>query len=184
MTNPPGISSDVDDAVGPVPPANQPGHVDEHPPDKPAEVPAAYRVEPAEEIREVRDVPTEPARFGFAFEPLLAPFSFAVGVTPLTACVSLGDELEIRFGPWCLRTPRENVVAATVTGPYRFAKVAGPAHLSFADRGVTFATNRRAGVCLCFDEPVPALVPGHRLPHPAATVTVADIDGLVRAIGA
>jgi hypothetical protein len=177
VPNQPTISGDVDDAVGPVPPANQPGHVDEHPPDKPDEVPAAYRVDEGPADAAAHD----PQRFGFAFEPLMAPFSFAVGVTPLTAWVSVDDDsFEVRFGAWHLRTPRANVVGATVTGPYRFAKVVGPAHLSFADRGVTFATNRRAGVCVQFDEPVPALLPGGRLGHPAATVTVADPDALVR----
>ena len=129
-------------------------------------------------------MPQPPAagRFAFRFEPLLAPFSFAVGVTPRTSHVLVDDEwLEVRFGLWVLRTERANVASAEVTGPYAFVKVAGPAHLSFADRGVTFATNRQRGVCIRFHEPVHAL-PG--LKHPGATVTVEDPEGLVRSLSA
>lgn len=128
-------------------------------------------------------------RFDFAFEPLMAPFALAVGVTARTAWVEVdrgadGDagRLEVRFGPWVLRTDLANVAGAEVTGPYHLAKVVGPPHLSFADRGVTFATNRRRGVCLRFHEPVPAALPARLLPHPGATVTVADPEALVAAV--
>ena len=46
---------------------------------------------------------------------------------------------------------------------------------SFKDRGVTFGTSTRQGVCVQFAEPVPALVPGNLLKHPACTVTVAAL---------
>lgn len=164
------------DATGPVPEANQPGH---HPPvesDKPTTVPDAYRVDAP---TPARGPAVAPGRHRFAFEPLLVPFSLAVGVTPVTAWVELtDDDLEVRFGPWLLRTPLDNVVDAEVTGPYAFVKVAGPPHLSFKDGGVTFATNRQRGVCITFAEPVPAIAPRGLLRHPGATVTVADPEGL------
>ncbi len=62
------------------------------------------------------------------------------------------------------------------SGDYAWLKTAGPPHLSFADRGVTFATNGRRGVCLAFREPVRVLDPTGRLRHPGATLTLADPD--------
>jgi hypothetical protein len=123
------------------------------------------------------DDPLQPWRVvhQFEFEPLLLPFAAAVGVVPALARVELDQRrLLVRFGAWRLSTPVENIAGSTETGPYRFVKVAGPPHLSFADRGVTFATNRRRGLCIQFHEPVPAIEPTGRLRHPAATVTVAD----------
>src|SRR3712207_1650563 len=66
-----------------------------------------------------------------------------------------------------------------LTGPYSFAKVAGPAHLSFADRGVTFATTTERGVCFTLREPVPGIAPFGRLPHPGVTVTVVEPERLL-----
>lgn len=119
-------------------------------------------------------------RFPFAFEPRLVPFGALFGVTPRTAWVDVEDgDLTVRFGPWRLVTSRRNIVDGRITGPYSFAKVAGPAHLSFADRGVTFATTTRRGVCFTLREPVPAIAPFGRLPHPGVTVTVADPERLL-----
>jgi len=119
-------------------------------------------------------------RFPFAFEPRVVPFSALFGVTPRTAWVEVDDDdLTVRFGLWRLVTPRRNILEGEVTGPYSFAKVAGPAHLSFADRGVTFATTTKRGVCFRLREPVPGIAPFGRLPHPGVTVTVADPEGLL-----
>jgi hypothetical protein len=118
-------------------------------------------------------------RFPFRFHPLLAPAALAVGVTPFTAHVDVDDELHVRFGPWSLRTPLSNVTDVRRTGPYAWWKVVGPARVSAADRGVTFATTNEAGVCVRFREPVPAALPGGVLRHPGATVTVARPDELV-----
>jgi hypothetical protein len=119
-------------------------------------------------------------RFPFAFERRVVPFSLAFGVTPRTAWVEIDDEdLRVRFGLWHLVTPRRNIADGQVTGPYQFAKVAGPAHLSFADRGVTFATTTQRGVCFSLREPVPGIAPFGLLPHPGVTVTVADPEGLL-----
>jgi hypothetical protein len=124
-------------------------------------------------------------RFAFAFSWRLAPAAAAFGVTPLTAHVEVDDaELHVRFGPWSLRTPLANVRSVERTGPYAWWKVAGPAHISVADRGVTFATSTGAGACIGFREPVPAALPVALLRHPAATVTVADPDALREAIAA
>ncbi|HEX8761710.1 MAG TPA: hypothetical protein VF734_17455 [Pseudonocardiaceae bacterium] len=117
--------------------------------------------------------------FSFLFT---APYRLAglpFGITPATAAVQVGDgELAIRFGPWKVRTALTNVAATTVTGPFGFLKTAGPAHLSFADRGLTMATNGARGLCITFREPVRGIEPTGVLRHPAVTVTVADCQGL------
>jgi hypothetical protein len=121
-------------------------------------------------------------RFGFRFgAPFRVPLA-VLGVRPATTGVTVdGAWLTARFGPWRLRTPRSNVTTARRTGPYRWWRAIGP-RLSLVDRGLTFGTSTAAGVCIEFATPVPALA-GRRLRHPGLTVTVADPDALVRALG-
>jgi hypothetical protein len=121
-------------------------------------------------------------RFDFAFAaPYRLPLAL-LGVRPETSYVTVdAAELRVRFGPWLLRTLRDNVVAARTTGPYRWWRAIGP-HLSLVDRGATFGTTTAEGVCVEFNQPVPALAPGGRLAHPAVTVTVADGAGLIAAL--
>jgi hypothetical protein len=190
------------DAPGPIPEDNAPGHQPDVVPDKPLLPPEPYRLHAADDVRgptadDDGDRHGQPVgqsvRFAFLFEPMLVPFAAAVGVLPRTTSLVLDDdELSIRFGPWSLRTPRANIAGAEVTGPYRALKVAGPPHLSLRDRGITFATNRRAGTCIRFHEPVTALLPyGDRLArlpfgglrHPAATVTVTNPNDLANRLG-
>ena len=122
-------------------------------------------------------------RFDFAFDPRFRLAALPFGVTPGTAAVELDDlHLSIRFGPWRLFTSKANVESAEVTGPYDWWKVAGPPHLSLADRGITFATNGDQGVCLRFRTPVAAMLPFGLLKHPGATVTVADTAALVQSL--
>jgi hypothetical protein len=123
-------------------------------------------------------------RFPFAFDPVYRAAALCFGITPSTARVDVaGGELTARFGLWLVTTPLANVTGAHAHGPYSFLKTVGPAHLSLADRGVTFATNRRRGLCMTFREPVVALDPTGHLRHPGLTVTVADVDGLAAALG-
>lgn len=172
------------DPVGPVPPDNEAGNNKGRDQDKPAVPPKAYRV-PDEAGRSPSVVDDAPAstKHPFRFDLLMAPLGLPFGVTSRTTWVKVSDEeLEIRFGPWVLRTERSNVAGCTVTGPYAFLKVAGPPHLSVSDRGLTFATNRRLGACIRFHEPVPAALPGGLLRHPGVTVTVADPYALARTL--
>lgn len=107
--------------------------------------------------------------------------SRAFGVTKETEFVRVdADELEIRFGPWHLKTPLTNIESASVTGPFQWWKVIGPPHVSLKDRGITFATAADRGVCIRFREPVPGIEPRGIIRHPGATVTVADPEDLVR----
>lgn len=116
-----------------------------------------------------------PFRFARSYRPAAAVF----GVIPATADVTLtSDDLHVRFGAWRLRTPRTNIASVQQTGAFSWLKTAGPAHLSMADRGITFATNGDLGLCFTFKEPVPAIEPTGRLRHPTMTVTVADPEAL------
>jgi hypothetical protein len=123
-------------------------------------------------------------RFPFRFDPTYRRLARLFGVTPARAWVDLSvEEFEARYGPWRVRTPTSNIAAAKVTGPYAFLKTAGPARLGITDRGLTFASNRDRGVCITFHSPIPGIEPFGRIRHPALTVTVSDVDGLIEAVG-
>ena len=93
------------------------------------------------------------------------------------------EHLLANYGPWRLRTPLANISRVTVTGPYRFYRTAGPARLGITDGGLTFASNGDRGVLLSFRERVPAIDPLRLIHHPELTVTVADVRGLLSALG-
>jgi hypothetical protein len=114
-------------------------------------------------------------RFAFVFDPVNLALGAPFGVTPWTSEVRVtSTDLIVRYGPWTLRTPRANVAGTTTTGPFDLVRIAGPARVSLADRGISFATRREGGLCIRFHEPVPAVLPLHLglIRHPAATVTV------------
>jgi hypothetical protein len=122
-------------------------------------------------------------RFPFRFAAAYRLPALAFGITPLTAWVDVDDdELRVRYGPWSLRTPRTNIATAQRTGDFSFLKTAGPPHLSFTDKGVSFCTNGDDAACLTFHEPVPAIDPTRTIRHPGATLTVADVPGLLAAL--
>ena len=188
--------------TGPIPEENLPGHHPEHDQDKPEGPPPTPGVRKPkakkkgagptrvprrksgdDDADDVRPEAVGTRRFSFAFERRVAPFAFAFGVTPLTAHAEVdGRELRVRFGPWSARTPLDNIMSATITGPYSLPKVAGPAHFSFADGGVTFATSTKRGVCIQLREPIPALVPLGLLRHSGLTLTVDDPERFVAAV--
>jgi hypothetical protein len=122
-------------------------------------------------------------RFSFRFAPAHRVAALPFGVLPSTTWVEVdAARLRARFGLWTLDTPLANIAEVTVTGGYSFLRTAGPAHLSLADHGVTFATNGDRGVCVCFHEPVRVLDPTGHLRHPGATFTVEHPDALVAAL--
>lgn len=124
-------------------------------------------------------------RFPMDVDPAYRLAGALVGVRPGAAWVEIdpaAGRLEARLGPWVVQTDLDNVESAEVSGPYATIKTIGPAHLSFADRGLTFATNNRRGVCLRFRTPVRGIDPFGVLRHPGLTVTVADPIGLVHAL--
>lgn len=119
--------------------------------------------------------------FRFATPYRLAGLPF--GVTPSKCRVSVGpDRVVARFGWWRAEVALGTIGAVTITGPYGFAKTAGPAHLSFTDKGLTFATNGDRGVCLQSRVPFRGIEPFGVILHHSLTVTVADCDALVAAL--
>ncbi|HYH33651.1 MAG TPA: hypothetical protein VD814_00720 [Nocardioides sp.] len=128
---------------------------------------------------------TPAERYDFAFAASYRLPALVLGITPWTAFADLSPEqLAVRFGPWSLATPVDNIRSSTITGGFRWLKTAGPPHLSFTDRGVTFATNGSRAVCVTFDEPVRVLDPTGRLVrHPGATLTLARAEDFRERLG-
>ena len=125
--------------------------------------------------------------FDFTFDPLYRAMALPFGITPDRCRVDVdvdGGRFDARFGFWRLTTGLDNIAGAEVSGPYRRYTTIGPAHLSLSDRGMTCATNRWQGLCITFREPVRGIDPLGRLRHPGLTVTVADVEGLRKAITA
>ncbi|MEN8704579.1 MAG: hypothetical protein ABF306_00440 [Nocardioides marinisabuli] len=129
-------------------------------------------------------------RHEFAFAPTYRLPALALGITPRTAWVELDDpeaaaqELRVRFGLWRLRTPVANITGVQRSGGFAYLKTVGPPHLSFSDKGVTFATNGEAAVCLELGTPVKGIDPTGRIVHPGVTLTVADPDRLAQELTA
>ena len=121
-----------------------------------------------------------PEHFDYAIDRRYLPLLLMFGFKRHTDEVTLTDEtLAATFGFFNVKTTRDNITGAHITRDYRWW-TAGGARLSMADHGLTFGTNRSAGVCVHFRKPVPS--PLRRKGHPALTVTVADLDGLVRSL--
>ena len=116
--------------------------------------------------------------FPYDVDIRLAAFWLPFGLRPSKDGVTITDDGTFRatFGLIRLQTPLDNIDEAHVTRNYRWWTAAG-ARGSLVDDGLTLGTNRKAGVCVHFREPVPS--PLRRKGHSAVTVTVADLDGLV-----
>lgn len=114
-------------------------------------------------------------RFALLWRPL--------GVRPSRDGVTLTDDQRFvaTFGWFKVDTPLDNVERAHVTEGYRWWTAIG-LRLSLADDGITFGTNARAGVCVHFRRKIHPVVGARQ--HSALTVTVADVEGLRRALSA
>jgi len=121
--------------------------------------------------------------FRYATDLRLIAFWGPFGVRPQSVGVTLTADRRFvaRFGWLRLETPLANVRGAHVTSGYRWWTAAG-ARMSLADDGLTFGTNAERGVCVHFAEKVRS--PLRRSGHSALTVTVAEPDALVAALGA
>lgn len=121
-----------------------------------------------------------PQVFKYRVEKRYLPLLLPCGVRPGRDGVTLTDTSFIaKFGLFKLETPLDNIEDAHVTRDYRWWTAVGP-RLSMADDGLTFGTNKRAGVCVHFCEKVPSVL--KRSGHSALTVTVIDVDGLAAAL--
>lgn len=124
-----------------------------------------------------------PMTYAFEWDRAFVPLARLFAVAPDNCGVTIvNGQIDARFGPWHVCTPVSNVVRAEITGPYWLIRTAGPARLTFRDRGLTFATNRRRGVELHFAEPIPGIEPTGTLRHPNLTLTLADCEGFADAV--
>ena len=119
--------------------------------------------------------------FGYAIDrrylPVLLPFL----LRPSRDGVTLTDHgFVATFGLVKVTTPRTNITGAHITRNYRWWTACG-VRMSYADDGLSFGTNRDAGLCIHFAERVRS--PLRRSGHSALTVTVADLEGLEAALG-
>lgn len=123
-------------------------------------------------------------RHRFAFAASYRAPALVLGITPRTAWVDLREEeLCVRYGPWSMRTTLGNVTEVQRTGGFGWWKTAGPPHLSFSDRGISFATNGEDAACVSLARPVPGIDPtglsSRVLRHPGVTLTVEDVPGFI-----
>ena len=111
--------------------------------------------------------------FPYHFDKRFMPMWLGAGALPWRDGVTITDDQRFvaTFGLLKVDTPLENIDDAHVTGPYRWWTAIGP-RLSFADDGLTFGTNHRAGLCIHFRNKIRRII-GFR-DHSALTVTVAD----------
>jgi hypothetical protein len=121
--------------------------------------------------------------FGYAIDNRYLPLLLAFGLRRRRDGVTLTTEGTVlaTFGFFRLATPLANVTGAHITRDYRWWTAFG-VRASRADDGLTFGTNHNGGVCMHFAEKVPSRL--RRSGHSALTVTVADLEGLARALGA
>lgn len=121
--------------------------------------------------------------FRFQVSTAYAPILLAWGVTASRATVEIDERrLRARFGFFRVETATANVTAATVRdGPFTPLKAIGVRY-SFEDRSITFGSDTGPMVEVRFQEPVTVRPPGLTR-HPALWVSVADPDGLCRALG-
>ncbi|TDB94812.1 hypothetical protein [Actinomadura sp. 7K534] len=122
----------------------------------------------------------EVERYEFAFDDRLRRPLSLLGIRPDT-CHALitASRLVVRFGPWTVRSPLENIAGAEVTGPYAAWKATG-VRISWADRGLTLGTSAAQGVCIRFHRPIRGAEPTCLLRHPGLTLTLADSPGAAR----
>jgi hypothetical protein len=119
--------------------------------------------------------------FGYAIDKWFLPVILPLGFKRDSDGVTLTDDSSFvaTFGFFKLTTPLTNITGAHVTRNYRWWTAVG-VRGSQADDGLSFGTNRRAGVCVHFAQKVPSAL--RRSGHSALTVTVADLDGLTGAL--
>lgn len=120
-----------------------------------------------------------PYRLDNRFMFIWWPLGVRKGNDGVTVCAD--GRLVATYGQLRCETPLSNVMGGHITEGYRWYTAVG-ARLSFVDDGLTFGTNAERGVCLHFKHRVRRVVGLKE--HSALTVTVADCDGLIDAVGA
>jgi hypothetical protein len=124
-------------------------------------------------------VTTGTQRFPFALgkrSRLLLRLVFRV--TPETAFVDLGEELDARFGVGRVRTPVDNIASWRIEGPWLWITAIG-IRRSVRHGDVTFGGTHTGGVRVDFRQRVPTM---RIFRIPALYVTVEDLDGFAAAL--
>ena len=118
--------------------------------------------------------------FPYAFDSRFTPVFVSLGVQASRHGVTLTEDgrFVATYGLFRVDTPLGNIADAHITGGYRWWSAVG-VRLSFVDDGLTFGTNTDAGVCVHFRRKIRPVL-GFR-EHSALTVSVADVEGLIRA---
>jgi hypothetical protein len=121
-------------------------------------------------------------QFPYAIDHVYLPVVLPFGLRRKRDGVTLGDDgsFVATFGFFAVTTSLDNITGAHITRDYRWWTAVG-VRSSMADDGLTFGTNRRAGVCIHFAEKVPSRL--SKKGHSALTVTVEDLEGLTTALG-
>jgi hypothetical protein len=101
------------------------------------------------------------------------------GVRPENAFVEIGDEFQVSFGWFHVRTPMANVASWQIEGPWLWVTAIG-VRLSLRHHDLTFAGTGGSGVRVDFKEPVRTKI----VRLPAVYVTLEDLDGFVAALTA
>ena len=119
--------------------------------------------------------------FAYAIDKRYLPLLLPFGLRASKDGVTLTEEgsLLATFGFVRIKTPLVNVTDAHITRNYRWWTAFG-VRTSMVDDGLSFGTNHSAGVCIHFADKVAS--PLRRSGHSALTVTVADLEGLTRAL--
>lgn len=124
-------------------------------------------------------------RFDFAIDPRYARVLRLFGVQPARAWARIDPgSLIVRFGFWRFSTELANVDRVRITGPYPSALRAIGAHISLADRGLSFCSTTDLGACVLFRTPVPSRETLGLVRHPGLTVTPQDPRAFAEALTA
>jgi hypothetical protein len=110
-----------------------------------------------------------PIRIGRRSRALVGLF----GATPATAYAEIGDELEIRFGRFRVRTPVANVDRYRIEGPFTWIKAIG-VRRSLRGGDVSFCGSAHGAVRMDLKERVPF----GPFKVPAVWAGADDLDGL------
>jgi hypothetical protein len=110
-----------------------------------------------------------PIRIGRRSRALVRLF----GATPATAYAEIGDELEIRFGRFRVRTPVANVDRYRIEGPFTWIKAIG-VRRSLRGGDVSFCGSAHGAVRMDLKERVPF----GPFKVPAVWAGADDLDGL------
>ena len=93
------------------------------------------------------------ARFPIRIGPRSRLVLRLFGATPDNAYVDLGDDLEIQFGWFHIRTPVANIARYRIEGPFTWIKAIG-VRMSIRHHDVSFCGSAHGGVRMDLKEPV------------------------------